>query len=442
MAKVALITLGCAKNEVDSEYMLGVLEQSGYELVGSPEEAEVVIINTCSFIRAAKEEALTTILEVASRQEGPCPYLIVAGCLAQQHSRELFQELPEVAAFIGPGAIPRLPQIVHRVLQGERLIDVPDPREENLRGLPRLRQDKGPTAYLKIAEGCNNNCTYCTIPQIKGPYRSRSQEEVIAEAEFLISRGARELVLVAQDTTAYGIDLYGRYALPQLLKALARLPEVRWLRLLYAYPIRITPELIEVMAGEDKICAYLDLPLQHAHPEILRAMGRGNSQEAACKAIARLRKYLPDIALRSTFMVGFPGEKEPHFRQLLQFVEEIRFDWVGAFTFSAEEGTPAAAMPGQVPERIKQERYERLLRLQEGITQEKNSAWMGREVEVLVEKKICSDQGEIFVGRSFRQAPEVDGVIYVKGNCRPGEMVKVKLTAVQDIYDLVGEVVS
>lgn len=443
MAKVAVITLGCSKNEVDSEYMLGVLEQSGHELVTGHNEAEVVIVNTCSFITAAKREALTTILEVGNGQEGSRPYIIVAGCLAQQHYRELFEELPEVGAFIGPGAIPRLPQIVDRVLRGERLADVPSPLEENLKGLPRLRLEWGPTAYLKIAEGCNNGCTYCTIPQIKGPYRSRPQEEVLAEAKFLISRGVRELVLVAQDTTAYGRDLYGRYALTDLLQALARLLEIRWIRLLYAHPLRISPELVEVMAGEEKICSYLDLPLQHAHPEILQAMGRGHTREQAVKTIARLRSNLPDLALRSTFMVGFPGEKERHFRELLHFLEEVRFDWVGVFVFSPEEGTPAAAMPGQVAENIKQRRHERLLRLQEGITWEKNLAWVGREVEVLVEKRVGSEPGQdLFVGRSFRQAPEVDGVIYIKGSCRPGQMARVKLTEVQDVYDLVGEVLS
>ncbi|MGI9952507.1 30S ribosomal protein S12 methylthiotransferase RimO [Moorellaceae bacterium AZ2] len=442
MAKVALITLGCAKNEVESEYMLGVLEQRGYELVNTPEEAEVVIINTCSFITAAKEEALTTILSLAGKPGEQYPYLIVAGCMAQQHGPELFQELPEVAAFIGPGAIPRLPQIIDRVLRGERFLDVPGPWEEDLRGLPRSRREGGPTAYLKIAEGCDNACAYCTIPRIKGPYRSRPKEDLLTEAEFLVSRGARELVLVAQDTTAYGIDLYRRYALPELLKALARLPRVRWLRLLYTYPTRITPQLIEVMATEDKVCAYLDLPLQHAHPDILRAMGRAGTSVLGRKAIARLRASLPHIALRSTFIVGFPGERERHFRELLRFLEEIRFDWVGAFTYSPEEGTPAASMPGQVPERTKQRRYRRLLKHQQPITQENNSAWVGRELEVLVERKADDGQGEVYVGRSFRQAPEVDGVIYVRGPCRSGDMVKVRVTGVLDVYDLMGEVVS
>ncbi|MBE3581712.1 MAG: 30S ribosomal protein S12 methylthiotransferase RimO [Thermoanaerobacteraceae bacterium] len=441
MAKVAVITLGCTKNEVDSEYMLGVLEEKGYELVETPEEAEVVIINTCSFIRAAKEEALRTILSLAPTRGESCPALIVAGCLAQQHGPELWQELPEVGAFIGPEAIPRLPEIIERVLRGERLVDIPGPGEEDLRGLPRRRLTTGPTAYLKIAEGCDNACAYCTIPLIKGPYRSRPKEELLREAEWLVSRGARELVLVAQDTTAYGMDLYGRYALPELLKTLARLPGVRWLRLLYAYPSRITSELIEVMAGEDKVCAYLDLPMQHAHPDILRAMGRAGTLALARKVITRLRALLPHIALRSTFIVGFPGEREGHFRELLRFLEEVRFDWVGAFTYSPEEGTPAAGMPGQVPERTKQRRYRRLLEHQEPITEENNAAWVGRELEVLVEGKADDGQGEVYVGRSFRQAPEVDGVIYIRGKCRPGDMVRVRITGVEGVYDLGGEVV-
>lgn len=444
MAKVALITLGCAKNQVDSEYMMGVLEESKHELVESPDKAEVVIINTCSFITPAKEEALEVILEVARTQKGPYPYIIVAGCLAQQHALELFSELPEVSAFIGPGAIARLPHIIEEVLRGRRVLDVPPPGED-YRGLPRTRLYFGPTAYLKIAEGCNNKCSYCTIPQIKGPYRSRPLEELVAEARFLVSRGAQELVLVAQDTTAYGLDLYGYLALPILLRELARLPEVKWLRLLYAYPTRITPKLIEVMAEENKICRYLDLPLQHAHPEILKLMGRPGTLQVARKALSRLKAALPEIALRSTFIVGFPGEKETHFRELLNFLEEIRFDWVGAFTFSPEEGTPASRLPGQVPEEIRKARYERLLSHQQRITEEKNLAWVGRETEVLVEGTAYLEEGKMLVGRSFRQAPEVDGVIYFKEgnlNVKPGSLVKVKLLAVKNVYDLWGQVLS
>ncbi|SMB97171.1 SSU ribosomal protein S12P methylthiotransferase [Thermanaeromonas toyohensis ToBE] len=444
MAKVALLTLGCAKNQVDSEYMMGVLEESDHELVDSLDKAEVVIVNTCSFITPAKEEALEVILEVAQARKGLYPYIIVAGCLAQQHARELFSELPEVSAFIGPGAIPRLAHIIGEVLRGKRVLDVPLAGEENYRGLPRTRLRIGPTAYLKIAEGCNNKCSYCTIPQIKGPYRSRPLEDLLTEARFLISRGAQELVLVAQDTTAYGLDLYGSLALPVLLRELAHLPGVKWLRLLYAYPTRITPELIEVMAEEDKICRYLDLPLQHAHPEILQAMGRPGTLEAARKALSRLKATLPEIALRSTFIVGFPGERETHFRELLNFLEEIRFDWVGAFIFSPEEGTPASRLPGQVPEEIKKARYERLLSHQQHITEEKNLAWVGRETEVLIEGRASLEEGEVLVGRSFRQAPEVDGVIYLKVEkslgVRPGELVKAKLLAVKNIYDLWGQV--
>ncbi|MCG0278338.1 MAG: 30S ribosomal protein S12 methylthiotransferase RimO [Thermanaeromonas sp.] len=444
MAKVAFITLGCAKNQVDSEYMMGVLEESRHELVESPDEAEVVIINTCSFITPAKEEALEVILQVARSREGPYPHIIVAGCLAQQHAFELFSELPEVSAFIGPGAIARLPRIIEEVLRGKRILDVP-PAGEDYKDLPRTRLYYGPTAYLKIAEGCNNKCTYCTIPQIKGPYRSRPLEDLVAEARFLISRGAKELVLVAQDTTAYGLDLYGYLALPILLRELARLPEVKWLRLLYAYPTRITPKLIEVMAEERKICRYLDLPLQHAHPEILKLMGRPGTLQAARKVLSRLRAALPEIALRSTFIVGFPGEKEIHFRKLLDFLEEIRFDWVGAFIFSPEDGTPASRLPGQVPDEIKRARYERLLSHQQYITEEKNSAWVGREIEVLVEGKADLEEGKMLLGRSFRQAPEVDGIIYLKeGNLdlKPGELVKARILAVRDIYDLWGRVIT
>ncbi|MDN5347705.1 MAG: ribosomal protein methylthiotransferase [Clostridia bacterium] len=433
--RVAVVTLGCAKNQVDTEYMLGVLSEAGYELCNEPDKAEVVIVNTCSFITAAKEEALETVLNLA--EQGKERKIIVAGCLAQQHARELVAELPEASAFVGPGAIPELPDIVARVLRGERLVRIPAGPALLPQGLPRVRISSGPVAYLKIAEGCNNRCTYCTIPSIKGPFASRPMESILTEARFLCRRGARELVLVAQDTTAYGLDLYGAYRLPELLRRLAALP-VDWLRLLYAYPTRLTPELQEVMAGEPKVCAYLDLPLQHVHPDILRLMGRGGTLGIAVESIARLRKLLPDIALRSTFIVGFPGEKEEHFQRLLDFMTEIAFDWVGIFTYSPEEGTPAAGLPEQVPEEVKEERYHRAMMLQREITYRKNQSWVGREVKVLIEERKESEE-PLAIGRSFRQAPEVDGVIYISGSGVPGEFKRVLLKEVVDVYDLAGE---
>ncbi|MDN5325754.1 MAG: ribosomal protein methylthiotransferase [Moorella sp. (in: firmicutes)] len=430
MIRVAVITLGCPKNQVESEYMLGILEKNHLEVVSDPRQAEVVIINTCSFITAAREEALDTILELARAANHP--RLIVAGCLAQQYASELWQELPEAAAFIGPGATGRLPEIINRVLKGERVLDVPSP--EMVTGeLPRLIEDGKPFAYLKIAEGCNNRCTYCTIPSIKGPYRSRPLEKVVAEAVSLAARGIKELVLVAQDTTAYGLDCYGEYRLPELLRRLARIEGIEWVRLLYAYPTRITPELIEVMATEPGVVPYLDLPLQHASEGVLRRMGRPGTGAAGLRAIESLRRAIPEITIRSTFIVGFPGEEEQDFQILLDFLTDARLDWVGAFKFSPEEGTVAAGLPGQVPEEVKEERYQRLMLHQQSITRACNEGWLGREVQVLKEGPE--------VGRSMRQAPEVDGVVYVKGDPSPtGSMVTVKLTHLYNIYDFLGEI--
>jgi len=430
MIKVAVVTLGCAKNQVDSEYILGVLEKYHFEIVNNPSEAAVVIINTCSFITAAKQEALDTILGLVNLETRP--HIIVAGCLAQQHASELWQELPEVAAFMGPGAIGRLPQIIKRVIHGERLLDILLP--DNGGGLPPRLTPKGKLyAYLKIAEGCNNCCSFCTIPAIKGPYRSRSLESLITEATALVEAGVKELILVAQDTTAYGLDRYGEYRLPRLLRELARIPGLQWLRLLYAYPTRITPELVEVMATEAKVVPYLDLPLQHASARILKRMQRGGSITAGIKAIERLRRAMPEIALRSTFIVGFPGEQEEDFKILLDFLSTIQLDWVGAFKYSPEAGTPAAELPDQVPEKQKAERYQRLMLHQQPITRACNERWIGQKVRVLIERPA--------VGRSTRQAPEVDGLIYIKGNVAPpGTMTPVKLTGVHHCYDLVGEV--
>ncbi|NLW07256.1 MAG: 30S ribosomal protein S12 methylthiotransferase RimO [Clostridia bacterium] len=427
MIKVAVVTLGCAKNQVDSEYILGVLQNNQFEIVNDLNKAALVIVNTCSFITAAKQEALDTIMGLVQLERRP--YIIVAGCLAQQHARELWSELPEVAAFITPAAIGRLPTIIKRVIAGERLLDIP-PGDSGPGVLPRLSRESVPYAYLKIAEGCNNRCSFCTIPLIKGPYRSRPMESVVAEARALLANGVKELILVAQDTTAYGIDCYGEYRLPQLLKQLARLPELKWLRILYSYPTRITPELVEVMATEAKVLPYLDLPLQHASPRIIKLMQRGDSAEIALKAIERLRRAMPEIALRSTFIVGFPGEREADYQELLDFLAAIKFDWVGAFKYSPEAGTRAAYLPDQVPDELKDERYHRLMEQQQAITRACNGRWLGRELPVIMETST--------IGRSFRQAPEVDGLIYLEGSTLPpGSMAALKMVRVHENYDLI-----
>lgn len=432
MIKTAVVTLGCPKNQVDSEFILGVLDKNRFILVGDTREAEVVIVNTCSFIADAKRESLETIFELTTRE--PQPYIIVAGCMVQQHGRELWQELPEVAAFISPGAIGRLPVIIERVLKGERLLELSSSTEGE-EGLPRLTVEGKPYAYLKIAEGCDNCCAYCTIPAIKGPYRSRPIERLVAEARALAATGIKELILVAQDTTAYGLDCYGEYRLPQLLQALACISEIEWIRLLYAYPTRITPQLVEVMAGEEKVVPYMDLPLQHASEDVLRRMNRPGGLKASLKAIDLLRNAMPDIALRSTFIVGFPGEREEDFYRLLEFLKAVRFDWVGAFKYSPEDGTAAASMPGQVPEDVKEERYRRLMLSQQTITKALNERWVGREIPILVE--------EPGIGRSFRQAPEIDGLIYLEGShVPPGTFITARITKIRGPYDLVGQVIT
>ncbi len=429
MIKVAVITLGCAKNQVDSEYMEGVLENSGdFKIVNDPEQAMAVVINTCSFITAAKREALETIMGLVKLKTRP--YIIVAGCLVQHHAQELWRELPEAAAFISPGAIKRLPSIVKRVIAGERFLDAPlNSGQEEV--LPR-RFHRRPYAYLKIAEGCNNKCSFCTIPTIKGPYHSRPLENIVAEAGQLVGRGVKELILVAQDTTAYGLDYYGQYRLPQLLRQLVKLSGLEWLRLLYTYPTRITPELIEVMATEAKVVPYLDLPLQHASGSILKSMQRAGDAKTAIRTIEKLRRAIPEIALRSTFIVGYPGEKEHDFKELLDFMSFIKFDWVGAFKYSPEEGTAAAQLPNQVADRLKRERYRRLMLHQQPITRACNQYWVGKKMKVLME--------EPTIGRSFRQAPEVDGLIYPRnGNLSPGSMVDLKILEVYGEYDLIAE---
>ncbi|MDK2820541.1 MAG: ribosomal protein methylthiotransferase [Clostridia bacterium] len=430
MTKIAIVTLGCPKNEVYSEYMLGVLSNSNYEFVDDPIKAEVVIVNTCSFITSAKQEALETILQLASLKNSP--YLIVTGCMVQQHGKELIEELPEVSAFIGTEALTRLPDVIEKILNGQRVFDVPG-YEEILPELPRFAQDKKPYAYLKISEGCNNCCTYCTIPSIKGPYRSRPMEYIVKEARELAESGIKELILVAQDTTAYGIDIYGEYRLPTLLCSLAQIPELYWLRILYTYPERITPELIEVMATEPKVVPYLDIPLQHISEDILRRMGRPGTGTIGIKVIEDLRRSIPELALRSTFIVGFPGEEEKDFQLLLDFLSSTKIDWVGAFKFSPEEGTIASELPNQVEEEIKEERYQLLMLYQQSITRACNERWLGQKMKVLIDGKS--------VGRSFRQAPEVDGLIYLnKSNVPLGSIVTAKLTHVYEDYDFKAEI--
>lgn len=438
--KTGLVSLGCPKNLVDSEIMLGLLQASGFEITNREQDAEVLIVNTCSFIKDAKEESIKAILELAQyKKRGRCRALLVAGCLAQRYPREMMAELPEVDAVLGTGSIPEITGVIHRVLKGERVSLVGAPGYLHTAGLPKLQATPSYSAYLKIAEGCDNCCTYCIIPHLRGPYRSREADDILAEAAAMVSRGVKELNLVAQDTTRYGMDRYGKPYLHPLLRRLSLLEGVVWIRLLYTYPTLLNEELIQLMAAENKICRYLDIPLQHASASVLRRMNRRSSGEGSARLIEKIRAAIPDITLRTSFIVGFPGETESDFEELLGFIAEVQFDRVGIFTYSREEGTPGAELPDQVPEEVKLERKNRAMTLQQKITLEKNQLRLGQVLAVLVEGR--NTKG-VYHGRSEGDAPDIDGKVYFKATAsiNPGEFVKVRVTSARP-YDLIGELV-
>ncbi|WP_018084396.1 30S ribosomal protein S12 methylthiotransferase RimO [Desulfurispora thermophila] len=437
-----IISLGCPKNQVDSEVMLGLLKAAGYDIV-PPDRARVLIINTCGFITPAKEEAIEVIMDAVRRKmQGQIELLVVAGCLAQRYPQQLYDEIPEIDLLLGTGEIPRLPLWLSRVRQGERVLAVGSPHYDYSQQLPRLLPVPGITAYLKIAEGCSNRCAYCAIPLIRGPLRSRPRDLLLREAEQLLAGGVKELVVVAQDTTAYGRDLYGRPMLPHLLDQLAGLG-FPWVRLMYCYPEGITPQLVEVLARRPNICRYLDIPLQHASPGLLRAMRRRGDIDEVRQLIAGLRRALPGLVLRTTFMVGFPGESEADFECLLAFMQEIKFERAGFFKYVAEEGTAAAVLPGQVPEQVKEERYQQCMTLQQQISHQYNQQLVGRDLEVLLEERLARRRG-IYRGRTRSDAPEIDGRVYVRAAGKPlrvGDLVTVRIRSTTE-YDLKGDLLS
>ena len=438
--RVGMISLGCPKNRVDSEIMLGTLAEAGYRLVQDPAKAEIVVVNTCGFIESAKAESVEAILELTElKTAGRCRKLVVAGCLVQRHADELARELPEVDHFIGTGAYADIARIVSDA-QAKRLV-VPDPDFVHSAASPRVNSLPSHTAYLKIAEGCDNACAFCIIPKLRGPQRSRPVADVVAEAEALARQGTIELSLVAQDLTAYGHDLPGRPRLHALLRELAKVDGVRWIRLHYAYPRDVPDALVETLADEPKIVKYLDMPLQHSSDRLLRSMKRGRDSVFLRELLARLRARVPAIALRTSLIVGLPGETEEDFEDLLRFVEEQRFERLGVFEFSPEEGTPAADMRGQVPDDVKRARFERVMELQQEISREHQRAMIGRRVEVLVEGR-AEETEHLLAGRHAQQAPEIDGITYVNdGVAYPGEIVTVEVTDASE-YDLVGRVVA
>jgi ribosomal protein S12 methylthiotransferase len=438
--RVYMHTLGCPKNRVDSEIMLGTLAEAGYRLVQDPAKAEVVVVNTCGFIESAKAESVEAILELTElKTSGRCRKLVVAGCLVQRHPDELARELPEVDHFIGTGAYADIARIVSDA-QAKRLV-VPDPDFVHSAASPRVNSLPSHTAYLKIAEGCDNACAFCIIPQLRGPQRSRPVEDVVAEAEALARQGTIELSLVAQDLTAYGHDLPGRPRLHALLRELAKVDGVRWIRLHYAYPRDVPDALVDAIADERKIVKYLDMPLQHSSDRLLRSMKRGRDSLFLRELLAKLRARVPGIALRTSLIVGLPGETEEDFEDLLRFVEEQRFERLGVFEFSPEEGTPAADMARQVPDDVKRARFDRVMAVQQAISRDHQRAMIGRTVEVLVEGR-AEETEHLLAGRHAQQAPEIDGITYVNdGVAYPGEIVTVEVTDASD-YDLVGHVVA
>jgi ribosomal protein S12 methylthiotransferase len=435
---VRLITLGCAKNEVDSEEIAGVLQRAGYQLDAHTRTPDVIIINTCGFIEPAKQESLQVIRDaLREKRAGNTQKVIVAGCLVQRMGDALRQLLPEVDAFVGVGQMARFAEIVNATRQSHQpLTEIQPPHHRWAEVTTRLRSRTPWSAYLKISEGCDHQCTFCTIPSFRGRHVSKPIERVLEEAHWLAQNGAKEINLIAQDTTQYGYDLYRRFMLPTLLRELAQVEGIRWIRLHYAYPSRVSDALIEAMASLPQVVPYLDVPLQHVNRSILRAMRRPGDGATYLRLIQRLRDAMPAIAIRTTFIVGFPGETEAAFQELLDFLQQAQLDRVGAFLYSRERGTPAAEMPHQVPFRVKRERYDRLMRAQQPISLARNREWVGKEMTVLIEG--YSEDGRYAIGRSHRDAPEVDGLVYVRQcNTQPGEFVAVQIEQA-DVYDLLG----
>lgn len=438
--KIMFVSLGCDKNLVDTEMMLGMLQQKGFTFTDDETEADIVVVNTCCFIGDAKEESINTLLEMAElRKNGSIRALLATGCLAQRYREEIQREIPEVDAILGTMAIEEIAEAVEQVLQGEG-----HNHFRKLNSAPASYRDRvlttgGHFAYLKIAEGCNKRCTYCIIPKVRGDYRSIPMEELTAQAEALAEKGVRELILVAQETTLYGVDLYGKKSLPELLHRLAAISGIYWIRILYCYPEEITEELIETIAAEPKVCHYLDIPIQHASDEVLRRMGRRTNQEELRQWIGRLRERIPDICLRTTLISGFPGETQEDFEELYRFVNEMEFDRLGVFPYSQEEDTKAAEMPDQVSGEVKCFRRDELMELQQAIAFEKAEQMIGRVLDVMVEGKVADE--DVYVTRTYRDAPNVDGYLFLNtsANLMTGDFVKVLVTDSNE-YDLIGEI--
>lgn len=439
--KVGMVSLGCSKNQVDAERMLYLLEAAGMKIENNPEDCNAIIINTCGFIEAAKTESIENILEFAQlKEEGKLKVVVVTGCLAERYKEEIGKELPEADVILGIGSNDQIVEAINKAMNGERVMEFAEKTELSLEGR-RILANESYFSYLKIAEGCDNFCTYCAIPSIRGRFRSRKIEDIVAEAKDLAAMGVTELNVVAQDTTRYGEDNYGRLMLPELLKELVKIPQIKWIRLLYCYPERVTDELIELMATEDKIVKYLDMPLQHSAPNVLKRMNRPKDISAVEALIDKIRERVPGVVLRTTLIAGFPGETQEEFEDLCNFVEKIRFERLGCFAYSLEDGTPAEKLDGHLPEEEKQRRAEIVMEIQMNILDEFSRSLIGKELEVLTEGY---DGGlKLYYGRSYMDACDVDTRVYYKSdrNIAPGEYAMVEITDAMD-YDVVGREIS
>lgn len=437
--KILFISLGCDKNLVDTEVMLGMLVSRGYEMTNDEQEADIIVINTCCFIHDAKEESIQNILEMAEyKKNGSAKALIVTGCMAERYRQEILDEIPEVDEVLGTTAYDRILDAVDAALAGQHEVMTADLDALPLPETKRLVTTGGHFAYLKIAEGCDKHCTYCIIPKIRGNFRSVPMERLLKEAQDLAEQGVKELILVAQETTLYGKDLYGEKSLPKLLRELCKISGIRWIRILYCYPEEITDELIQVMKEEPKICHYLDLPIQHANDTILKRMGRRTSKQELIDIVQKLRKEIPDICLRTTLITGFPGETQEQHEEVMEFIDTLEFDRLGAFTYSPEEDTPAATFEDQIDEEVKEDRQADIMELQQEIAFDKAEDMIGREVLVMIEGKVADENA--YVGRTYRDAPNVDGLIFINTDVEliSGDFAKVKVTGALD-YDLIGE---
>lgn len=438
MNNVHIVTLGCSKNDVDSSMMYSLLDKNKYQMVNEPSQADILIVNTCGFIDAAKEESIDAILEsVEYKNDGRCKKVLLSGCLAQRYPEELIKEIPEIDGIIGTGNIDYINELLDRSLAGDLFIKTDNLNSAYIEGI--RKEVVNTTEYVKISEGCNNNCSYCIIPSLRGKNRSRKIEDIYSEVEYLVSKGAREIILIAQNTTDYGIDLYSKYSLANLINKISKIEDLKWIRVLYLYPDHFTDDLIEEFKNNQKLVNYVDMPLQHISDDVLKKMNRKTSKEHIIKTLKNLRKSVPDIVIRTTFIVGFPGESDDDFNQLVDFIEDIKFDKLGVFEYSKEEGTSAASLDEQISDSIKEERKNEIMAIQSEISAEILSKKIGKKLEVLIEEEVDEEN---YVGRTYMDSPEIDGVTYVHSakNLEIGSFVKVDVVDSLD-YDLIGEII-